>query len=227
MKPEIVIMLTHNDLTVKNAMEVFESCKDLPVKNWGFKDVGIPVDEMIELNKAMKAAGKTTYLEVVTYTEEECLQGAQLAIDCGFDYLTGTVFFPSIVEKMKGTGIEYHPFGGEVGGSPVKLTGSIDEIVADCRRIMAQGADGIDLTAYRYADGDPLELTKAVAEAVGYEKVMMAGSIGSKERIRIMEELGLSGYTMGSALFNSVFVENGTFRENLEYVLAYKKECEK
>ena len=55
----------------------------------------------------------------------------------------------------------------------------------------------------------------------------MAGSIGSKERIRIMEELGLSGYTMGSALFNSAFVENGTFRENLEYVLAYKKECGK
>lgn len=71
MKPEIVIMLTHNDLTVKNAMEVFESCKDLPVKNWGFKDVGIPVEEMVELNKAMKAAGKTTFLEVVTYTEEE------------------------------------------------------------------------------------------------------------------------------------------------------------
>lgn len=226
MKPEIIIMLTHNDLTVKNAMEVFESCKDLPVKNWGFKDVGIPVEEMIELNQAMKTAGKTTFLEVVTYTEEECLKGAQLAIDCGFDYLTGTVFFPSIVEKMKGTGISYHPFGGKVGGSPVELKGTVEEIVADCKRIMEAGADGIDLTAYRYVDGDPLELTRAVADAIGYDKVMMAGSIGSKERVRLMEELGLAGYTMGSALFNSAFVENGTFRENLEYVLEYKKECE-
>lgn len=226
MKPEIIIMLTHNDLTVKNAMEVFESCKDLPVKNWGFKDVGIPVEEMIELNKAMKAAGKTTFLEVVTYTEEECLKGAQLAIDCGFDYLTGTVFFPSIVEKMKGTGISYHPFGGNVSGSPVTLKGTIEEIVADCKRIMKAGADGVDLTAYRYADGDPLELTRAVADAIGYDKVMMAGSIGSKERVKLMEDLGLAGYTMGSALFNSVFVENGTFRENLEYVLKYKKGCE-
>lgn len=226
MKPEIIIMLTHNDLTVKNAMEVFESCKDLQAKNWGFKDVGIPVEEMIELNKAMKTAGKTTFLEVVTYTEEECLQGAQLAIDCGFDYLTGTVFFPSIAEKIKGTGISYHPFGGKVGGSPVVLTGTIEEIVMDCKRIMEAGADGIDLTAYRYVDGDPLELTRAVADAIGYDKVMMAGSIGSKERVKLMEDLGLAGYTMGSALFNSVFVENGTFRENLEYVLEYKKECE-
>ena len=195
MKPEIIIMLTHNDLTVKNAMEVFESCKDLPVQNWGFKDVGIPVEEMIRLNQAMKAAGKTTFLEVVTYTEEECLRGAQLAIDCGFDYLTGTVFFPSIVEKMKGTGIAYHPFGGKVGGSPVTLTGGIDEIVTDCKRIMAEGADGIDLTAYRYVDGDPLELTMAVADAIGYENVMMAGSIGTKERI-VSGALLVGGYWM-------------------------------
>ena len=30
MKPELIIMLTNNDITVSNAMEVFESCKDLP-----------------------------------------------------------------------------------------------------------------------------------------------------------------------------------------------------
>ena len=30
MKPEIIIMLTNNDITVKNAEEVFDSCKDLP-----------------------------------------------------------------------------------------------------------------------------------------------------------------------------------------------------
>lgn len=226
MKPEIIIMLTNNDLTVTNALEVFESCKDLPVENWGFKDVGIPVDAMIALNKAMKQAGKKTYLEVVTYTEEECLQGTQLAIDCGFDYLTGTLFFPSIVEKLKGTGIEYHPFGGKVGGSPVALTGTVEEIVLDCKKSLAGGADGIDLTAYRYTDGDPIALTKAVADAVGYDRVMMAGSVGNLERMRAMADLGIAGYTMGSALFNANFVKDGSFRENLEAVLELKKGCE-
>lgn len=226
MKPEIIIMLTYHDETVKNALEVFETCKDLPIPNWGFKDIGIPVEEMVALNKAMKAAGKTTFLEVVTYTEEECLNGAQLAIDCGFDYLTGTVFFPSIVEKLKNTNIKYHPFGGKVGGSPVELKGTIEEIVEDCKRILAAGADGIDLTAYRYVDGDSYELIKAVADAIESEKLTIAGSIGSKERIELMEKLGLAGYTMGGALFDSIFVKDGNFRENLEFVLEYKKGCE-
>ena len=88
MKPELIIMLTHNDVTVKNAAEVFDSCKDLPATRWGFKDVGLSKEEMIALNRAMKEAGKTTYLEVVTYTEEGCLEGARLAGECGFDFLT-------------------------------------------------------------------------------------------------------------------------------------------
>ena len=29
MRPDIIIMLTHHDVTVKNAAEVFEECKDL------------------------------------------------------------------------------------------------------------------------------------------------------------------------------------------------------
>ena len=91
MKPEIIIMLTHHDVTVKDAGEIFEQCKDLPVKFWGFKNVGLPKDEMKKVAGAMKAAGKTTFLEVVTYDEASCLDGAQTAIDCGFDYLMGTV----------------------------------------------------------------------------------------------------------------------------------------
>lgn len=226
MKPEIIIMLTHNDKTVKNAMDVFQSCRDLPANNWGFKDVGIPIDEMIELNKVMKEAGKTTFLEVVTYTEEGCLEGAQLAIDCGFDYLTGTVFFPSIVEKLKGTGIKYFPFAGEVGGSPVALQGSLEDVVADSKKIIAGGADGVDLTAYRFANGDGIELATAVADAIGRDNLMIAGSIGNVERMELMKKLAPLAYTMGGALFDANFVESGSFRENLEYVLDYMKKGE-
>ena len=79
----------------------------------------------------------------------------------------------------------------------------------------------MDLTAYRYVDGDPLELVKAVVDAVGAEKVCIAGSIGNTERMDAMKEAGVSEYTMGSALFNGNFVKGGTFRENLEFVLDY------
>ena len=103
MKPEIIIMLTNNDITVKNAEEVFESCKDLPAKKWGFKDVGLPKDEMIKLAAKMKEAGKETYIEVVTYTEEGCLEGAKLAYECGFDYLTEHFHLTPFLNMPKST----------------------------------------------------------------------------------------------------------------------------
>lgn len=221
MKPELIIMLTHNDVTVKNAAEVFDSCKDLPATRWGFKDVGLSKEEMIALNRAMKEAGKTTYLEVVTYTEEGCLEGARLAGECGFDFLTGTVYYTSVDSVLKEYGLKYFPFPGNVGGSPVALTGTIDEIVADAVRLVEAGADGVDLTAYRYTDGDPLELARAVGEKVGMDRLTIAGSVGNEERMDEMTRLGCHAYTMGSALFNGNFVKEGTFRENLEYVLNY------
>ncbi len=221
MKPELIIMLTHNDVTVSNAAEVFASCKDLPANRWGFKDIGLSKEEMIALNRAMKEAGKTTYLEVVTYTEEGCVEGAKLAGECGFDFLTGTVYYPSVDSVLKEYRLKYFPFPGKVGGSPVALTGTIEEIVADSVRLIEAGADGVDLTAYRYTDGDPLELAYAVGEKIGMDKLTIAGSVGNEERMDEMTKLGCHAYTMGSALFNANFVKGGTFRENLEYVLDY------
>ena len=221
MSPELIIMLTNNDITVKNAAEIFEGCKDLPAKKWGFKDVGLPKEEMIDLAKRMKEAGKETFIEVVTYTEEGCLEGAKLAYECGFDHLTGTLPFDSVFRYAKEHGLRYSPFCGNVGASPVELTGSSEEIVQSAKECIEKGAVGIDLTSYRYRDGDPVELTKAVVDAVGADKVCIAGSIGNTQRMDAMKEAGVAEYTMGSALFNGNFVEGGTFRENLEYVLKY------
>ena len=36
--PELIVMLTHNDLTVENAAEVFETCKNSKAEYWGFKE---------------------------------------------------------------------------------------------------------------------------------------------------------------------------------------------
>ena len=221
MKPELIIMLTNNDITVTNAAEVFEQCKDLPAKKWGFKDVGLPKEQMIALAKAMKEAGKETYIEVVTYTEEGCLEGAKLAYECGFDYLTGALPFDSVFAYVKEHNLKYYPFCGAVGGSPVELTGSVESVVESAKQCIENGADGVDLTAYRSADGDPVELTKAVVQAVGADRVCIAGSIGSTERMDAMAEAGVAEYTMGSALFNANFVPGSSFRENLKFVLEY------
>ena len=92
MKPEFILMLTYNDKTVQDALKIFEECKDAPVTYWGLKDVGLPPEQMKTLVRRMKDTGKTTYLEVVSLSEEEGLRGAEIAVDAGFEILMGTVF---------------------------------------------------------------------------------------------------------------------------------------
>ena len=104
--PELIVMLTHHDRTVTNAIEVFEGAKNSKAKYWGFKEVGIPEDQMIDLVKRMKAAGKTTFLEVVDYTEEGCIEGAKIAARCGFDVLMGTLYFDSVKKVTDEAGIK-------------------------------------------------------------------------------------------------------------------------
>jgi hypothetical protein len=218
MHPKLIVMLTHNDLTVENALEVFESCWDLPVKFWGFKNVGVSWNAMRELLGAMKKRGKVTFLEVVTYTEESCLESARMAVEFGFDYLTGTRYFPSVGEYLKDKSIRYYPFVGDVGGHPVQMKGTMQEILNDCKRLEQAGVNGLDLVAYRYVDGDPVELARRVVAESGTE-VIIAGSISSEKRIGIMNEINPFAFTMGSALFDRLFVPDGDFRSNLKHAI--------
>src|SRR5271157_659993 len=129
MKPEFILMLTYNDQTVENALELFSACKDTPVTHWGFKDVGLSAEKMKRLVQEMKRAGKTTFLEVVSLSEKEGLAGAKIAVEAGFDILMGTVFFDSILSYLKDKPIKYYPFPGHVFSHPSILDGEIDEIV--------------------------------------------------------------------------------------------------
>ena len=218
MKSQIIIMLTHNDRTVENAYDVFESCKDLPVQFWGFKDVGVPKEEMKRIVDAMKAAGKTTFLEVVSYTEEECMRGAKLAVELGYDYLMGTVYHPAVFEYLASQNIKFLPFCGTVYGSPSVLEGSFDEIIEDARQLLAKGVDGIDLLAFRHEDG--AGLARAYCQAIE-KPVVIAGSINSPERLKFINEINPWAFTMGSALFTENFAPGKSFRENLSEVIAW------
>ena len=220
MRPDIIIMLTHHDVTVPDAAEVFEQCKDLDqVKLWGFKNVGLPKDQMKALVKAMKDAGKTTFLEVVTYDEASCLDGAQTAIDCGFDYLMGTIYYYSVAELLKKNGMDYLPFVGKVSGSPSILEGTNEEIIQNAKDLMAKGIKGFDILAYRHVvDGEKLAYDFCAAVPA---QICIAGSINSFKRIDTMFDIGPWTFTMGSVLFEKKFVPTGSFRDNLIAVAYY------
>ena len=213
--PELIVMLTYQDETVADALAIFERLQDAPVRHWGFKDVGLPPAEMRRVVSAMKAAGKTTYLEVVSLSEAEGLRGAQLAVEQGFDILMGTVYFPSIRDYLAQTPVKYYPFPGRVEGHPSILGGTIEEIVAHARWLEAQGAQGLDLLTYRFT-GDAAQLLGEVVAAVAVP-VVSAGSIASYARIAEVRDTGAWGFTIGSAFFDSAFVPGG-FDANLRVV---------
>ena len=60
--PELIVMLTYNDVTVPQAAEVFAKCEHTRARYWGFKEAGLPFAEMRDLFARMKACGKQTCL---------------------------------------------------------------------------------------------------------------------------------------------------------------------
>ena len=216
---KLIVMLTNNDKTVQDAIEVFDSNKELPVQFWGFKNVGLPIKQMKQLVKNMKDAEKSTFLEVVTYTEDECMKAAKLAVKCNFDYLMGTIFYDSVFNFLEDKPIKYSPFCGKVSGSPSILEGTINEIINEAKNIQRKGVDAFDILAYRYIGG-PEELAEKFIQAIDIP-VIIAGSINSYERLDKIKELNPWGFTMGTALFKKNFDKDGTFKDNLKKVLDY------
>ena len=218
--PELIVMLTHNDKTVENAIEVFESAKDAPAKFWGFKEIGIPEDQMIDLVKRMKAAGKTTFLEVVDYTEAGCVAGAECCVRCGFDILMGTMYFDSVREICEKAGIKYMPFVGKISGRPSILEGDIQEIIDEANNLVdTKGIKGFDLLGYRYT-GDAVKLNAEFVKNVRGD-VCLAGSVQSYKRLDEVKATGAWAFTIGGAFFENKFGDGLSFGEQIDVVVDY------
>jgi hypothetical protein len=216
--PELVVMLTHNDKTVENAIEVFEEAKDSKAKFWGFKEAPLPVDTMKKLVAKMKDAGKTTFLEVVEYTEKECIDGAKIAVECGFDIMMGTVYFDSVRDLVKGARIKYMPFVGKITGRPSVLDGTIDGMIAEANGLLSKGIDGFDLLGYRFT-GDPVKLNYEFVKSVN-ANVCLAGSVQSYQRLDEVKSTGAWSFTIGGAFFENKFGDDG-FGTQIDRVIDY------
>ncbi len=215
--PNLIVMLTQNDSTVSNAYEIFDMCKNSKAKFWGFKEKPLSPQKMKELCSYMKSWGKTTVLEVVEYTEEECLRGAALASECGFDILMGTKYYDSVMELCREKGIRYMPFVGQVSERPSVLEGEACDMLKEAESCIEKGAFGIDLLGYRYT-GDAYALNKQLARGIN-APLCIAGSVDSFCRIDEIKALSPWGFTIGSAFFEKKFGED--FSSQIDAVIDY------
>jgi hypothetical protein len=203
-----IFMLTHGDKTVPNCLEVLQEVLPLGLRHIGFKDLGVSYETLAELNKTIRAAGITSYMEVVSETSEACLQSAHVAVELGVDRLLGGTEIGAIKPVLSGTGIAYFPFPGFPVDHPTRLKGGTEDVARHCRDFMAQGADGVDLLAYRAADADPIDLVKAARSALTEGELIAAGSIANPDQLRRLEDAGVDGFTIGTAVFEGVFAPN-------------------
>lgn len=90
----------------------------------------------------MKECGKTTFLEVVAYIEEECMKGAKMALECGCDILMGTIFLDSINDFRKKNNLKYMPFVGKIEERQSVLSGNIDDMIEEANKYLEKGVYG-------------------------------------------------------------------------------------
>lgn len=203
-----ILMLTHNDATVSDAIAHYDSLRDSPVRYVGFKDVGLPIADLKQLAQRIRADGREVMLEVVATSREAELESIKASLEIGVDYLLGGRHVEDALPLLRGSAVRYFPFAGHTVGHPTVLEGTMDEIVDDARRIASMpGVHGLDLLAYRFAgDGDPAELTRRVVAAVDVP-VIAAGSIDRETRVKAMISAQTWGFTVGSALFQHAFTD--------------------
>ena len=214
---EFIFMLTRNDETLADARKVYASVAATGVRHFGCKDVGLPRRELEALLSEIESNGHTSYLEVVSESNEATLASARAAAEIRPDYLIGGTLIEPVQEIIAGTGIKFFPYVGRVVGHPCLLRGSIQEIADDARRVEALGLDGVNLLAYRY-DGDVGALVDAVVSNTSLP-VIAAGSVDSVERIRALANHGVWAFTIGTAALDGVLLPEEPLQAQLELAL--------
>ncbi|MEO1723521.1 MAG: cupin domain-containing protein [Pseudomonadota bacterium] len=204
-----IFMLTRQDRTVADAMAHLETALSLGVRHIGFKDVGLPIGDLRELNSAIKAKGATSYLEVVSLDRDSEVASASTAVDLGVDILLGGTRVDDVLPVIARTDLRYFPFPGWIIGHPSILEGTVEDIAANARDLAArEGVHGLDLLAYRSPDQDVPSLIAAVCEAAG-KPVIVAGSVADKIRIAELRDAGAAGFTIGTAALDGGYSADG------------------
>ncbi|MFC4009939.1 hypothetical protein ACFOY2_22105 [Nonomuraea purpurea] len=181
---DFIFMLTRDDMTVRDCLELLDGLGDLHLANLGFKDVGVDPATLTRLHRRIKDTGAASYLEVVSTSRDRALDSARMAVDLGVDWLMGGTWIPETLELLDGTGIGYLPFPGVPTGHPTRLGGTPQQVAEHCRRFEQAGCAGVDLLAYR---------------------LVVAGSITTPGQIHDLAAAGVDAFTIGSGAMTGAF----------------------
>jgi len=219
----LIFMLTHHDVTIPNALDVLEEVKATKLRFIGCKDIGLPMDKLIILFGKMKKAGMTTFLEVVSASEEQHFSGVDKAVKVGADFLIGGMpaFTARTVKYLndKKNRPKFFPYIGRVKDHPCILEGTVEQIIENGKESEKKGIDGINLLLYRYTGNIHVLFERAVQELS--VPLIVAGSIDNFEKMDQQRKKGIWAFTIGGAIFEKKFAPEKGIKEQVEAVLKY------
>jgi len=215
-------MLTRNDATVENALDLVEIARELGLSHIGFKDAGAEAPMLARLSAAIRAAGASPWMEVVATSREAELRSVALGRDLGVDRLMGGVHVEEALKILEGSATRYLPFAGRPSGHPTRLGGSAAEVEAQCRAFAAMGCAGVDILAYRATEAEPLDLVAACRRGfLDSGAVVVAGSVNSGKRVAAVRAAGADAFTVGTAAIDCAYAPGaGSVAAQLRAVLA-------
>ncbi len=222
---EFIFMLTKDDRTITDAVEVLDSIADSGLRYVGFKDVGADSDQQREIAARAHELGMEVMLEVVSTSAEAEADSVRSARAAEVDWVLGGTNPEAALEILTGTDIRYCPFPGTVTGHPSVLSGAIDDVTASASALSAmEGVYGVDLLTYRHAEAEPEELTRAVVEACD-GPVIAAGAVVTRDQIVLLNRAGAWGFTIGSAIFAGQLPGAPSISAQVQTVLGWLKDC--
>ena len=172
--------------------------RPLGLKHIGFKDVGAGEPMLRRLTAAIREAGASPWMEVVSTSRKDELRSIALARDLGVDWLMGGIHAEEGLRILEESAIRYPPFAGKPRRHPTLLGGTAAEVEALCRAFAAMGCAGVDILAYRALEAEPLDLVAACRRGLpNGGTVVVAGSINSAERVAAVRAAG--AFTIGTA----------------------------
>ncbi len=185
---DFIFMLTRQDRTIADCLELFELIRPLKLGHVGFKDIGVSPETLSKLAGAIRDSGATVYMEVVSTTPEACLNSARIATELKVDRLLGGTDVTGVQAITKGTKTAYLPFPGFPRGHPTKLAGQPKDVEAHCRDFRDKGCEGADLLAYRATEAEPLNLVRR-----GAARPRQGASGGGRQRLDSRTDPGPGG----------------------------------
>ena len=214
-------MLTRNDATVENALDLVAIARPLGLRHMGFKDAGADAALLRRLTAAIREMGASPWMEIVATTRESELRGIELGRDLGVDRLMGGVHVEEALKILDGSAIRYLPFAGAPNGHPTRLGGSALQVEAQCRAFAAKGCAGVDILAYRATEAEPLDLVAACRRGFLHTGVVVvAGSVNSADRVAAVRAAGADAFTIGTAAIEGSYAPGaGSLAAQLKAVL--------